>query len=47
MLKLSDKIVYKADTETNDGISETEYKCNKHTKSHGTHENGLELSKFI
>ena len=42
-----DKIVYKADTETNDGISETEFmsKCNNHTMSfrNMTHKNDLKL----
>ena len=62
MLKLTDKIVYKAEVETNDGInelstkvnfgiSETEFtsKYNNHTMSfrNRTHENDLELSKFI
>ena len=51
MLKLTDKIVYKADIETNDGISVTEFtsKYNKHTMSfrNRTHENDLELSKFF
>ena len=51
LLKLTDKIVYKADIETNDGISETEFtsKYNNHTMSfrNRTHENDLELSKFI
>ena len=48
---MTDKIVYKADIETNDGISETEFtsKYNNHTMSfrNRTHENDLELSKFI
>ena len=62
MLKLTNKIVYKAEVETNDGInelstkvnfgiSETEFtsKYNNHTMSfrNRTHENDLELSKFI
>ena len=51
MLKLTDKIVYKADIETNDRISETEFtsKYNSHAMSfrNQTHENDLELSKFI
>ena len=51
MLKLTDKIVYKADIEMNDGINETELtsKYNKQTISftNWTHENDLELSKFI
>ena len=49
--KLTDKIVYKADIETNDGISETEFtsKYNNHAISfrNRTWENDLELSKFI
>ena len=60
--KLTNKIVYKAEVETNDGInelstkvnfgiSETEFtsKYNNHTMSfrNRTHENDLELSKFI
>ena len=59
---MTDKIVYKAEVETNDGInelstkvnfgiSETEFtsKYNNHTMSfrNRTHENDLELSKFI
>ena len=62
MLKLTYKIVYKAESETDDGInelstkvnfgiSETEFtsKYNNHTMSfrNRTHENDLELSKFI
>ena len=51
MLKLTDKIVYKADIETNDRISETEFtsKYNSHAMSfrNQTHQNDLELSKFI
>ena len=51
MLKLTDTTVYKADIETNDGISKTEFtsKHNNHTMSfiNRTHENDLELSKFI
>ena len=62
MLKLTYKIVYKAESETdhginelstkvNFGISETEFtsKYNNHTMSfrNRTHENDLELSKFI
>ena len=48
---MTDKIVYKADIETNDGISETEFtsKYNNHTMPfrNRTHETDLELSKFI
>ena len=48
---MTDKIVYKADIETNDRISETEFtsKYNSHAMSfrNQTHENDLELSKFI
>ena len=48
---MNDKIVYKADIETNDGISETEFTSNynHHTMSfrNWTHENDIELSKFI
>ena len=51
MLKLTDKIVYKVDIEMNDGINETEFtsKYNNQTISftNWTHENDLELSKFI
>ena len=45
------KIVYKADIETNDGINEIEFtsKYNNDAMSfrNWTHENDLELSKFI
>ena len=48
---MTDKIVYKADIETNDGISETEFtsKYNSHVMSfrNQTHESDLELSEFI
>ena len=48
---MTDKIVYKADIETNDGINETEFtsKYNNHTMSfrNRTHKTDLELSKFI
>ena len=48
---MTDKIVYKADIETNDGSSETEFtfKYKNHAMSfrNRTHENDLELLKFI
>ena len=48
---MTDKIVYKVDIETNDGISETEFtpKYNNHAMSfrNQTQENDLELSKII
>ena len=51
IVKIDRKIIYKADIETNDGISKTEFtsKCKNHAISfrNRTHENDLELSKFI
>ena len=48
---MTEKNIYKADIETDDGISETEFtsKYNNHAMSfrNWTHENDLELSKFI
>ena len=48
---MTDKIVYKADIETNDGISETEFtsKYNNHTMSfrNRERENDSKLPKFI
>ena len=48
---MTDKIVYKADIETNDGISHRELtsEYNNHAMSfrNRAHENDLELSKFI
>ena len=51
IVKIDRKIIYKADIETNDGISKTEFtsKYTNHTMlfRNRTHENALELSKFI
>ena len=48
---MTNKIVYKADIETNNGINETEFmtKYNNHAMSfrNRTHKNDLKLSKFI
>ena len=51
IVKIDHKIIYKADIETSNRISETEVtsKYTNHTMSfrNRTHENALQLSKFI
>ena len=51
IVKIDHKIIYKADIETSNGISETEVtsKYINHTMSfrNRTHKNALQLSKFI